>query len=290
VGLAPRESIDHSPGRSQQWANVDADIADWTGNIVERLGQLEDLVGVYLHGSLAMGGFHRPKSDVDLLVVTDSPLTDEDRSALADDIVRLFDRRPIVGGVELSVMQRVAASEFLHPAPYEFHFSETWADEARRGGSGPRGTDPDLAAHCTVVRSRGITLAGPTPREAFGEVPRWAYVDAVLDDLGWIIDGGVLKSPFYGILNICRCAFVLLGDPGEPPSKVEGAEWALDHLPSEHHAVIADALSCYTSAAWIDPSERRHHGHRWDEEALLDIASWARRNLPTAVSHPPSRS
>ena len=129
-----------------------------------------------------MGGFYRPKSDLDLLVVTDSRLTDDDRSALATDIVGLFDERPIVGGVELSVIRSEVAVAFQHPAPYEFHFGGEWADALRRGESGPRGTDPDLAAHCTVVRSCGLALSGPAPTEIFGEVPRWAYLDAVLDN------------------------------------------------------------------------------------------------------------
>jgi len=287
VPLPSRESIDHTPGRSQQWANVDADISDWTSDIVERLGQLDSTVGVYLHGSLAMGGFYRPKSDLDLLVVTDSPLTDDDRSALATDIVGLFDRRPIVGGVELSVMRREVAEAFRHPAPYEFHFGEEWADTLRRGEPGPHGTDPDLAAHCTVVRSRGLALSGPAPTEIFGEVPRSAYLDAVLDDLRWILDGGIVESPFYGVLNICRSALVLLDNPGPPPSKDEGAQWALEQLPAEHRTVIADALSCYRSAAQINPAHRRHHGHRWDEQPLLALADWARTTLPTATNLPP---
>ncbi|MDH4278258.1 MAG: DUF4111 domain-containing protein [Acidimicrobiia bacterium] len=287
--LPSRESIDHTPGRSQQWADVDEDIEEWTNRIVERLGHLDDVVGVYLHGSLAMGGFYRPKSDLDVLVVTDCVMADDARSSLAADMLSLFDQRPIVGGPELSVMLRDAAETFRHPAPFEFHFGEEWADDVRRGGSGPRGTDPDLAAHCTVARSRGLALAGPAPNELFGEVPRWAYLDAVLNDLRWILDGGIVESPFYGVLNICRCALVLNDDPGTPPSKEEGALWALEHLPDEHGGVIGDALDCYRSAALIPADRRRHHGHRWDERALLDLADWARNILPVADHHSPDR-
>jgi predicted nucleotidyltransferase len=45
---------------------------------------------VYLHGSLAMGSFYRPKSDLDLLVVTDSAMSGELHSWFA---ARLLWRR-----------------------------------------------------------------------------------------------------------------------------------------------------------------------------------------------------
>ena len=87
VKLPPRDLVDHTPGRPQQWPDVDGDIKEWTDQIIERLGLLRGVVGVYLHGSLAMGGFYRPKSDLDLLVVVDSPLTDEHRRSLATDML-----------------------------------------------------------------------------------------------------------------------------------------------------------------------------------------------------------
>lgn len=277
--LPPRESVDHVAGRPQHWSDVDDDIREWTGDIVEVLEQLDDAEGIYLHGSLAMGGFYRPKSDLDLLVVTGSSVADDQRSALAHHVLGLFDRRPIIGGVELSVVLQRSIECFEHPAPFEFHFSETWADEVRHGGSGPRGTDRDLAAHCAVVRTRGVALMGPAPHEVFGAVPRSAYLDAIVDDLDWVLDGGIVDSPVYGVLNICRCALVLLDDTDAPPSKEEGGRWALANLPIAHQHVIADALECYRSAALIPVDQRRHHGHRWDERPLLDLAEWARHAL-----------
>ena len=279
MALPPRDSVDHTSGRPQHWTDVDDDIRDWTAAIVDVVGRIHGVAGVYVHGSLAMGGFYRPKSDLDLLAVTDAPLAEDRRRALALEMLGLFDRRPIIGGVELSIVLRQTVESIRNPAPYEFHFSAPWADSVRRGGSGPSGTDLDLAAHCAVARARGIAVAGPAPNEVFGEVPRRAYLEAVFDDLHWIVDGGILESPFYGALNICRSALVLLGDANTPPSKDEGGRWALEHLPAQHHPVIADALECYRSAATIPVEQRRHHGHRWDEQPLLEIAAWARQAL-----------
>jgi hypothetical protein len=46
-----------------------------------------DLVGVYRHGSLAMGCFNPDRSDVDLLVVTDNALSRGQRRAVAELMV-----------------------------------------------------------------------------------------------------------------------------------------------------------------------------------------------------------
>jgi len=71
--LPPREEVDHSPGRPQHWSDVDVDLRDWSLAIVDRTARLEPIVAVFLHGSLAIGSYFRPKSDVDLLVVADGP-------------------------------------------------------------------------------------------------------------------------------------------------------------------------------------------------------------------------
>ncbi|HDK44919.1 MAG TPA: nucleotidyltransferase domain-containing protein, partial [Actinobacteria bacterium] len=46
-------------------------MTSWVESLVAGIADVlgDELVGVYLHGSLAMGGYYRPKSDLDLLIV-----------------------------------------------------------------------------------------------------------------------------------------------------------------------------------------------------------------------------
>ncbi len=233
------------------------------------------LVATYLHGSLAMGSYYRPKSDVDLLVVIGDSLSDPEWRHLATRLLDAFDERPTTGGLELSVVHRHDVERFEHPLPYESHFSEEWAEDIRRGGVGPRGRDPDLAAHCTATRSHGIALTGDAPTTVLGPVPHEAFVESILDDLRWItVEGGIHESPFYGVLNSCRVLQVLAEGPGILPSKEEGGRWALDELPSEHRTVIDQALECYRSAAAVSAEHRRTHGHEWDHAALRALSAY----------------
>ena len=110
-----------------------------------------DVVGIYLHGSLAMGSYYRPKSDLDVLVVVDRKLDVSERRDASRQFLDSFDCRPTAGGIEVSILRFRDVQNFKHPLPFEVHFSEKWAVRVRAGGAGPQGTDSELAAHCTVV-------------------------------------------------------------------------------------------------------------------------------------------
>jgi streptomycin 3"-adenylyltransferase len=281
ASLPPRSSIDHTPARAQHWSNVDADVGNWLDELIRHVEQtLPEVSGVYLHGSLAMGSYYRPKSDVDVLVIVDGKLTGGIRRALAVRVLEAFDARPTSGGIELSAVRRREVQRFQHTARFELHFSERWAEEVRSGGSGPSGTDPDLAAHCTVTRARGVALRGEDPAIAIAPVPRGAFMEAIIDDFNWIVDGGIQESPFYGVLNVCRVLKIFNGvDERSPPSKDEAGEWALEHLPQEHRPTVRDALDCYRAGADIAAEHRRVHGHAWDVGALTAFAAFARQAI-----------
>ncbi|MBQ8846878.1 MAG: nucleotidyltransferase domain-containing protein, partial [Lachnospiraceae bacterium] len=49
----------------------------------------DNLVGVYLHGSAAMGCYNDEKSDIDLLVVIHNDMSDEEKRRYMDIVVEL---------------------------------------------------------------------------------------------------------------------------------------------------------------------------------------------------------
>lgn len=277
---------DHDAGRPQSWHNVDADLR---GFVEEAVGvvrsQLESFgyVGTYLHGSLAMGCFYRPKSDIDLLFVVEDKLTPDARRGIASALCQVSDQRPILGDVEASVLRRKHAQHFSHPLPFEVHYSETWKPRIERGeiDYAVDRQDSDLAAHCAVTRRRGIRIDGPPIADVFGDVPIKAYRTAVIDDLRWIVeDDHLLSTPFYGVLNCCRCLAQASTGWSEPLSKEEAAVWALDHLPARHGPIIRQALTCYRSSLVVPVDRRRTDGHAWDGQALRDFTSFMREQLP----------
>lgn len=273
-----------TPNRPQSWHDCDPDVRQHVEDVTEAL-QAElapDLTGIYLHGSLAMGSFYRPKSDIDVLVVVREPLPPERRRAVAERLAALANSRPIVGFVELSVVLATDARTTPVPMPYQVHYSEEWHDRIVAGevDYAADGTDLDLIAHVTHLLQRGVTLHGTPHHEVFGTPPWSAYLDAVMVDFRWLLDGEhVVETPYYAVLNICRTLQLLNQTEQRVHSKDEGGEWGLANVPQEHHSLIELALAAYRSGAPVTV-ERSHFGTKeWDAEQLLALRDYARSRL-----------
>jgi len=250
------------------------------GTVCELRDELgERLVAVVLHGSLAMGAFYPPKSDLDLLVLA-TDLGGDARIRLWRLLERRHRVRPFAAGLEVSAIRAADAAAPRHPLPYLAHFSETTSSPDLV--SGPLPSDPDLIAHLAVARQRGVSLFGPPPGELIGPVARADYLAAVRCDIDWLLEGeAILQSPRYGVLNLCRWAMLSAGAKPDPPGKEEAALWALENAPPAHHALIARALAAQRSDAPVGPGEDlRLVGGPWGAPALLAFRDWTRRLPP----------
>ncbi|MEV6285890.1 aminoglycoside adenylyltransferase domain-containing protein [Kribbella sp. NPDC051770] len=262
--------VPHPRDRAQSWASCDEDIRRYVGEALAATGLQPS--GVYVHGSLAMGCFYRAKSDVDVLVVVPEALTPGERERTARVLAERSRTRPMLGDLEVSVLTERQAAAGRHE--FEVHYSAYWTEKALNGEYAGPGTDPDLAAHVTVVRARGVAISGPAPTEVFAEVPREEYLAAIEADLD---DVDLTEEPYYGVLNACRV--LMVRESGVVVSKEEGGEWGIAHLPEEHRPVVEQALQCYRSARVVSADERGTDGHGWDVEALAAF----RRYLQPAV-------
>jgi streptomycin 3"-adenylyltransferase len=269
----------------QRWPNCDPSVSRFVERVEaavrEELG--DELVGVYLHGSLALGSYYPPKSDIDLLLVVRRAMDPPARERLSKLFVDLSTDRPTLGDVEVSAITEHAARHFEHPLPYEIHYSTSWNERILSGDVdyAAERKDPDLAAHVTSVRESGVALYGPLPADLFAPVPEEDFLDSILDDLEWIVEGrNILESPFYGVLNGCRVLLVLADRSRLVPSKEEAALWALENVPEVHRAVIRDALGAYRSADPVSETQRQTAGRDWDEDALLSFREFLVGQVP----------
>jgi streptomycin 3"-adenylyltransferase len=243
-------------GRS--WSDCPDDVQQRIVRLVDTLRGLlgANLVGVYLHGSLALGSFNPVRSDVDLLVVTRRRVAAESRGPLAAVLLRgsAVDRK-----LEIDFMTTGDLHPWTYPPPFDFHFGESQRTAFERSPM-PRQqrTNADLAAHVTIVRRVGIALVGPLPTETFPEVPAEHYRDALLRDVRWARER-IEKYPVYGVLSGCRVlAYVR---DAEILSKAEAGLWGLRQAPPQVRPTIEKALAAYRSAprdeGSFDPGELR---------------------------------
>ncbi len=195
-----------------------------------------DAVGVYLHGSAVLGGFHPERSDLDVLVVCDRPLSADQRAGLC----RRLDSAALAVPAAMLELSVVTAEACRHPVaapPYELHVN-TRAD---RCVDGTGRNDPDLLLHFAVARQVGRLLGlGPSPRRCFAAVPRQLVLDGMALELRDAA-GDERAAPEYLVLNACRN--LAYHRTGRMRSKVAGGRWVLARDPSLDHDVVAAALA-----------------------------------------------
>ena len=216
----------------------------------------EDLAGVYLHGSAAMGCYNPAKSDLDLIVVVRGRPDDRRKRAFMDMVTELSSllpcREETHAGIEMSIVLREVCDPFVYPTPFELHFSPMHLAWYRRDPEDyirkMNGTDRDLAAHFTVIRNRGRCLYGLPVGAVFGEVPAADYLDSIRDDIAGAREE-IAGNPMYLTLNLARVLAYL--SEGAVLSKKEGAEWGLRNLPEKYRPLLSSALEDYTGVSAV---------------------------------------
>jgi hypothetical protein len=201
------------------------------------IAQATTVVGVYLHGSAALGGFG-PASDLDVLVVVrDDP--DLDWEPVGDTLLRT------AGGgraLELTVVRSRDAAAPAPPWPFLLHVNSG----EHRHVVGGEGGDPDLIAHYAVVRAAGLALHGPDPSAVVGAIEREVLLGYLTEELEW---GRAEADQRYAVLNACRA--VAYGERGVLMSKIAGGRWWLEQFGPA--PLVASALAAQTAGVDLGP-------------------------------------
>lgn len=211
--------------------------------LARRYGEIlsDNFIGMYVHGSYAMGCFNAAKSDLDYIIVCENEPGNAAKKQIMD-VTIAYERLAPAKGLEMHLMRRADCMEYIHPPYFCLHYSgahtQAYLSDPDSYISYMHGQDMDLGAHLTVLTNRGLRLCGPEISDVFGPVPPKAYIESVMSDMDWS-EGDCM----YHVLNRCR-TLALMRD-GLVLSKKEGALWALKNMEAEHHSVIREALYCY---------------------------------------------
>ena len=215
------------------------------------------LVGVYLHGSAALGDYDPARSDVDILAVCAAPLGATERARLGPALGRDALPCPAGSGLEFSLVTQAAARDPSRTPAFELH---GWDGHGRVYPGDGRG-DPDLPLHYAVVRQTGIAIFGLPAADVLRDVPRAEQLGLVADELDWTVEHA---GPSTRVLTACR-AWALAVD-GRFRSKRDAAEWALEH---GGPALVAEVLADHRAARESRP----------DAEAVAGFVASVRTRL-----------
>ena len=204
------------------------------------------LVGMIVHGSLAMGDFTPGRSDVDFLVVTAGELPGDVLPALE----AMHNR---IRGSGLRWATRMEGSYIPQHALRRYDPTHSQHPALRMDGSfGVDGHGRDWVIQHHVIREHGIALAGPAPRTLIDPVHPDDLRQAALGTLHewWAPQ---LGDPFrlysdeyqaYAVLTMCRATYTV--QHGAVAPKPVAARWAQGELDERWRPLIARAL------AWRD--------------------------------------
>jgi streptomycin 3"-adenylyltransferase len=247
-----------------------------------------DLIGVYLHGSLAMGAFTPGRSDIDMLAVCAAPLTPERSTGLGKALDAI--PRPASGGdLEFSLTTEAAVRAASAAPAFELHVSTH--DEPTVVDGHDRPGDEDLVTHFAMARARGRSLFGPDPVEMFPEPDRALLISSMRGDIEWARSSSAAgweghdqpqaASMAYQVLNGARCLrFLETGDLG---SKAEGAEWLERRDPDPDVHGLLEAALVYQRGGTPDVPD----AHTLD--AFTERVEKALRLAGARLAHSPSR-
>jgi hypothetical protein len=200
-------------------------------------------VGMYLYGSLANGGFDPGSSDIDFLVVTDSELPGEIVTALVGMHTQ-------IAALDTKWATELEGSYIPKDALRRHDPARAQYPHIDRGSGHLRVVphDTDWVVQRSVLRERGIVLAGP---------PLPALIDPVSpDDLRQAIHTlmrlwwePMLSNPAplqhngyrsYAILTMCRVLYTLQHE--SIVSKTQAGQWAQAALGEQWRTLIGRAM------------------------------------------------
>ena len=215
----------------------------------------DDILGAYLHGSAVSSGL-RPRSDLDLFVVSGRPTTGRERRELIGGLMQLSGSRAVAGparSLEVTIAVRSDVVPWRYPPGLDFQYGDWFRPDYERGDTAPWASpNPDLAVLVTTVLGASRVLLGTSPRAILGPVPAADLRQAMLDGIPRLL-ADLDDDTANVMLTLARIWITLA--TGRIEAKDVAAEWALARLPLERRDVLARARAVYVGEStdtWDD--------------------------------------
>jgi len=203
------------------------------------------LTGVYAGGSFALGGYERPRSDLDVAVVVNSPLAREEKEAL----VRALRHEALpcpARGLELVVYTEEAVRRPSADAAFELNLNTGRAMDFRADFEPVPGELHWFAIDRGVLHAHGVVLAGPPAAEVFADPGSALLVPLLAETLRWCLADGAGAE---AVLAACRA--LRYAEEGVWSSKASAARWAKGRV--EDGALVEKALRARSVGDTVDP-------------------------------------
>lgn len=201
----------------------------------------DEFIGMYLYGSIAIGGFDPGRSDIDFLVITAQSLKSDMMKSLRDMHLRLWEKAlPWVDKIEGVYVP------YDEIGDHELDCSECLMINEKQFATGILDTDWVLNRY--ILNKHGVTVSGPPIQSLVKPVSTDRLKETIKAELKirwtkFLYDKELLTHQGYQsfiVITMCRVMYTLV--TGDIPAKDKAAEWALENLDSEWHVLIYHAI------------------------------------------------
>jgi len=202
--------------------NPPEDVVAFGHAVVAVLGSIltDELVGAYFVGSIALGGYVRGQSDIDIVAVCGHQVDEETKTALAERLLETTANCP-ARGLEFTLYRADVASSPAKEADFEVNVN-----------GGPRMTrDVHLSSQAeprfwyvldrAIAHRQAITIFGPPAAEVFSDITRQLLLEVIGESMRWHREH---EKATLSVLNASRAWRFAVDDV--LGSKLEGAAWA----------------------------------------------------------------
>ena len=195
-----------------------------------------NLIGVYLHGSIALNAFNPDSGDIDLLVVVKDSIEISTKLEIARDIIAI-DRKP--RPLEMSAVKQTDAINWKTPGNCVFHYSDFWTDKYLERFSNPdmevyvadhEFPDADVTSYIKLLKQCGIRLYGKEIEEVFSDVSDedfWLAISADIDEY----DFHAYDARYFASNVLILGRILSFKKEKRILSKYEGGLWMIKNVP-----------------------------------------------------------
>lgn len=198
----------------------------------------DELIGVYLHGSIALDAFNPDSGDIDILVVVKDSIDIPVKLEIARDIIGL-DRKPCP--LEMSAVKLSDAKNWKTPGNCVFHYSDFWTEKYMKRFDNSdvdvyvvdhEFPDADVTSYIKLLKQCGIVLYGREIQEVFADVSDedfWAAISADIDDY----DFHDYDARYFSSNVLILGRILSFKKERRILSKYDGGIWMIDHVPED---------------------------------------------------------
>ena len=198
----------------------------------------DELIGVYLHGSIALDAFNPDSGDIDILVVVKDSIDIPVKLEIARDIIEI-DKKPCP--LEMSAVKLSDARNWKTPGNCVFHYSDFWTEKYVERFDNPDADvyvvdhefpDADVTSYIKLLKQCGIVLYGREIQKVFADISNedfWVAISADIDDY----DFHDYDARYFSSNVLILGRILSFKKERRILSKYDGGIWMIDHVPED---------------------------------------------------------